>query len=124
MKAYVWPIFLGLVVNLVVNIVFAFLQILLEVGILRVSLVSDAHYALSITLGFLGVILAGYITSRSSASHKFLNTSILGSIFLIQTIHFALTTLSTAPWWFHAIGIITCIPATLLGAYIDQRKTA
>jgi hypothetical protein len=119
MKIHPFAIFLGLIVSVVVSVVAG--TLLLLAGL---ALADTATHIFSVIFGSAGLVVAGFIVSRKSSSDKYLNTSILGAICMLQNLAAAFTTLSNTPLWFRLIAVPLNILFPLLGAYIEQHKMA
>ncbi len=79
---------------------------------------SEEFILASLLYGTFTSVLGGYFAARLARRYPYFNAAALGLLGLV----IGLATGGEAPWWFTAIGIVTTIPAALLGGHIASRQ--
>lgn len=75
----------------------------------------------SLVVGTLSTAIGGYATARLAKQAPYLNAAALGVVGLVTGAFFAEGEL---PLWFNVIGFAVVLPASLLGAFVANRKAS
>ena len=83
------------------------------------AVASGPSYLLaSLVLGTLTTVVGGYAVARIAKRYQYFNGLALGVLGTLVGLAF----LSSTPVWFSVLGLVTVIPASLLGSHIAVRK--
>lgn len=72
----------------------------------------------SLVFGNISTVIAGYIAAKFGKLAPYKNSMVIGVVGVFIGIFF----ISTYPLWFSILGILTAIPAAMLGGYFIARK--